>query len=82
MDEGYYYEDEDDEMDYDYYQGVSQSEITFIFIQCRTQINVVLFVMNLDLLLYERSVRNVKRAEQLRNKAQVLLRMDQRERRY
>ena len=38
--------------------------------------------MNLDLRLYEESVRNLKRAEQLRNKAQILLGQVRRERRY
>jgi len=35
-----------------------------------------------DLLLYEQSVRNLKRAEELRTKAQALLRRHERERRY
>ena len=94
MDEGYYYEDDDDEgMDEEYYEGLFNLEylqFTFIIIitlflfwtQCRTLHVVVLFVIYLGLLLYEESVRNLKRAEAFRNKAQALLRRDQRERRY
>ena len=64
------------------FTSISIATLFLWWIQCRTQNDVVLFVMTLDLRLYEESVRNLKRAKQLRNKAQALLRRDERERRY